>query len=158
MHKALCMLVLIGVGLSGCVLHRESNSSVALKEVTVVDSALTQAAEKIAEDYQQLVQMQAVPVARPVYSAPKDGELAQPISFQWIGPIEPAVRLLADRLGYHYRVLGTSPAPAPVVRIDADKKPFFMVLEELGWQVGDRVEISLSEPEREIVLTYPGGR
>lgn len=82
----------------------------------------------------------------------------QKMTFQWRGPIEPAVSLLANKLGYSFRVIGATFPPEPCVYIDAHEKPLFELLEEIGFQAADRAEIELSEKTREVLLRYlPSG-
>jgi defect-in-organelle-trafficking protein DotD len=81
-------------------------------------------------------------------------ELRRTVSLDWVGPIEPVLRALADRAGYRFEANGDKP-PAPlVVTINAKQKSVVEVLRDVGLQAGTRADVSV-DPEAKIVeLNY----
>ncbi len=77
-------------------------------------------------------------------------ELKRTVSLDWVGPIEPVTRRLAERAGYEFAVVGDMP-PAPlVVTINAVHRSVIDVLRDIGLQAGHRANIVV-DAERQVV-------
>lgn len=85
-------------------------------------------------------------------SAPQ--ELRRTMSFDWVGPIEPVARRLADRAGYDFRVNGDRPPAPVVVSLQAREKSVIELLRDVGLQAGQRADISVDPDQRTVELNY----
>jgi defect-in-organelle-trafficking protein DotD len=121
-----------------------------------VSMMLADAADKSSEALQTLAAVEqarspAVSIA-PVDDAPP--ELQRAITVNWVGPVEPIAKLLADRAGYEFRTIG-SPPPVPiVVSLDVTNSPVIDVLRSLGLQLGLRADIRVDGPGKAVELHY----
>jgi hypothetical protein len=96
-------------------------------------------------------------VERPeIYPIPTSGKLAKPISLVWYGGLEKAVRSVADLVGYGYQTEGRAPATPIVVGVDANKKPAFSVLQDIGVQAGSTVSVVVRPSKHLIAVVYLG--
>jgi defect-in-organelle-trafficking protein DotD len=144
-------LVLMLSGCHGAMVDQQIAAApdpVGLRLAAAVDRASTalQTLASVEQSRNPGVSIQSVP------AAPQ--ELRRTVSVEWVGPIEPIVRRLADRAGYATQVNGDRP-PAPlVVSILAKQKSVVEVLRDVGLQAGTRADISV-DPDRHIVeLNY----
>ncbi|MGH1378539.1 MAG: DotD/TraH family lipoprotein [Alphaproteobacteria bacterium] len=81
-------------------------------------------------------------------------ELRRTITVNWVGPIEPIAKTLADRAGYGFLVLGGEPAIQPVVSIDAENTRVVDVLRDIGLQLGMRGDIKVDAQTRMVEIYY----
>lgn len=81
-------------------------------------------------------------------------ELRRTVSVEWVGPIEPLTRKLADRAGYRFRVNGDAPAAPVVVSIMAKQKSVVEVLRDVGLQAGTRADVSVDVDQKVVELNY----
>ena len=88
----------------------------------------------------------------PIIDAP--AELKRAISVNWVGPVEPIAKTLADRAGYRFQTVG-SPPPVPlVVSIDVENSPVIDVLRNLGLQLGMRADVRVDARGRMVEVHY----
>lgn len=81
-------------------------------------------------------------------------ELRRSVSVEWVGPIEPLARRLADRAGYRFSVNGDAP-PAPlVVNVMAKQQSVVEVLRDIGLQAGTRADIAVDVDHKLVELNY----
>lgn len=81
-------------------------------------------------------------------------ELRRTVSLDWVGPIEPLTRRLADRAGYQTQINGDVPPVPVVITVQAKQKSVIEVLRDVGLQAGQRADVVV-DPERKIVeLNY----
>jgi defect-in-organelle-trafficking protein DotD len=93
----------------------------------------------------------AVAVA-PIVDAPV--EMRRAITVNWVGPVEPIAKTLADRAGYTFQAIG-SPPPVPlVVNIDVENQPVIDVLRSIGLQLGMRADVNVDGRRRMVELNY----
>ena len=121
---------------------------VGLRLAAAVDraSAALQTLASVEQARNPGVSVQAVP------NAPQ--ELRRTVSIDWVGPIEPLTRSLADRAGYQVQINGDRPPVPVVVSVQAREKSVVEVLRDLGLQAGQRADI-IVDPDRRIVeLNY----
>ncbi len=109
-------------------------------------SAALQTLASVEQSRNPGVSIQAVP------AAPQ--ELRRTVSLNWVGPIEPLVRTLADRAGYLTQVNGDVPPAPVVVSIIAKQKSVVEVLRDVGLQAGTRADISVDPDRRIVELNY----
>lgn len=121
---------------------------VALRLASAVDkaSAALQTLASVEQARNPNAAIQAPP------SAPQ--ELRRTVTVEWVGPIEPFTRSLADRAGYQLQVNGDRPPVPVVVSVTAREKSVVEVLRDVGLQAGQRADIVV-DPDRKIVeLNY----
>jgi defect-in-organelle-trafficking protein DotD len=85
-------------------------------------------------------------------SAPQ--ELRRIVSVDWVGPIEPITRSLADRAGYKIQINGDVPPVPVVVSIVAREKSVIEVLRDIGLQAGTRADVSVDPSRRIVEINY----
>lgn len=81
-------------------------------------------------------------------------ELRRTVSVDWVGPIEPIMRRLADRAGYDMQVNGDMPPAPVVVTLNVRQKSVIDVLRDLGLQVGQRADVVVDPEHRIVELNY----
>lgn len=81
-------------------------------------------------------------------------ELRRSISVDWVGPIEPITRTLADRAGYELRINGDLPPAPVVVNVQAKQKSVIEVLRDVGLQAGLRANVVVDPDQRIVELNY----
>ncbi len=90
------------------------------------------------------------------YQPPANGPLARPITMKWAGPMLPAVEAIAKMVGYQFRSTGKPPAHPVIVSVSAAQTSAFLVLEDIGWQAGQRAGIHIDDAAREIRVVFVG--
>lgn len=122
-----------------------------------VSAMLADAADRAANSLETLA---AVEYARgpgvavgPVGDAPT--ELRRAITVNWVGPVEPVTKMLAERAGYNFLTVGGPPVVPVVVSIDAQNTPVIEVLRNIGLQLGMRGDIKVDGAGRVVELHYP---
>jgi hypothetical protein len=88
--------------------------------------------------------------------APTEGPLSEPIALKWSGPVEKATRMIAEMIGYTFKVTGQRPSRDKIININVLNKPVFGVLEDIGWQAGEKIGILVDQEKNEIKLAYVG--
>jgi defect-in-organelle-trafficking protein DotD len=154
--SALCLTVVLTAGLSACapmtprVDHQmvATPDPVALRLASAVDraSAALQTLASVEQARNPGVGIQTVP------HAPQ--ELRRIVTVDWVGPIEPMLRQLADRAGYAFQVNGDQP-PAPVViTLQVRQKTVIEVLRDAGLQAGTRADVTVDANAKIVELNY----
>lgn len=122
-----------------------------------VSAMLADAADRASTALQTLA---AVEYARspnttlsPVGNAPV--ELRRAVTVNWIGPVEVLTRTLAERAGYSFQTIGSTPPAPVVVSIDAENKPVIDVLRDVGLQLGTRGDVRVDSSRRVVEIHYP---
>lgn len=81
-------------------------------------------------------------------------ELRRAITMNWVGPVEPVVKALADRASYNFATIGPKPPSAVVVRVDVQNMPVVEVLRDIGLQLGTRANIRIDGPRKVVEVNY----
>lgn len=122
-----------------------------------VSAMLADAADRAANSLETLA---AVEYSRspgvavgPVGNAPI--ELRRAVTVNWIGPVEPIAKTLADRAGYNFLTVGGPPTIPVVVSLDVENMPVIDVLRNIGLQLGMRGDIKVDGPAKVVELHYP---
>lgn len=89
----------------------------------------------------------------PIASAPI--ELKRAVTTSWVGPVEPVVKMLADRASYGFQTVGNPPPVPIIVSIAVENKPVIEVLRSIGLQLGVRADVTV-DSERQIVEVHYG--
>ncbi|MGB0719480.1 MAG: DotD/TraH family lipoprotein [Bdellovibrionales bacterium] len=121
-----------------------------------VSALLAEAADRASKSLETLASTEyartpGVAVA-PIGDAPR--ELRRAVTVNWIGPVEPIVKSLANRASYNFNVVGSAPPVPVVVSIDAENKPVIEILRDIGLQLGLRADIRVDAPSRIIEVHY----
>jgi hypothetical protein len=122
---------------------------------------LNMAAKSIHEDLNMLSRIRQEETGihkdvRAYKTPPQDVDVSQPMTLNWSGPLEPAVQLVAQKVGYRFKVIGAAPAQPVLVSLTAKDKPAFEVLEDIGWQAGKQVGVVLNQELKELQVIYLG--
>lgn len=81
-------------------------------------------------------------------------ELRRAITVNWVGPVEPITKTLADRAGYNFLTIGHAPPVPIVVSLDIENRPVIDVLRDLGLQLGLRADIKVDAERRVVEIHY----
>lgn len=81
-------------------------------------------------------------------------ELRRTVSVEWVGPIEPLARQLADRAGYSFRTNGDVPPVPVIISVNAKQKSVVEVLRDVGLQAGTRADIAVDPSQKLVELNY----
>lgn len=92
------------------------------------------------------------PSLSPVDNVPQ--ELARAVTVNWVGPIEPIAKTLADRAGYGFRVMGSTPAVPVVVSVDVENARVVDALRDVGLQLGMRGDVKVDARSRMVEIHY----
>jgi defect-in-organelle-trafficking protein DotD len=90
-------------------------------------------------------------------TAPLDNvpaELRRAISVNWVGPIEPIAKTLADRASYGFLVIGTTPSTPAVVSLDVENGKIIDGLRDLGLQLGMRGDLKVDARRKMVEIHY----
>ncbi len=121
-----------------------------------VSSMLAQSADRASSALETLaaVERARTPAASmsPLSDVPQ--ELRRAITVNWVGPIEPIAKTLADRAGYGFLVLGSEPTIPVVVSIDAENTSVIDVLRDLGLQLGMRGDVKVDARAKMVEIYY----
>lgn len=88
----------------------------------------------------------------PIADAPV--ELKRAITVNWVGPVEPIAKTLADRAGYAFMSVGEQPPVPVVVSINVENRPVIDVLRSLGLQLGQRADVRVDGVRRMVEIHY----
>jgi defect-in-organelle-trafficking protein DotD len=81
-------------------------------------------------------------------------ELKRAITVNWVGPVEPIAKTLADRAGYGFQTVGAGPPVPLVVSIDVENKPVIEVMRNLGLQLGTRADVKVDGVNKMVEIHY----
>ncbi|MBI1215049.1 MAG: DotD/TraH family lipoprotein [Alphaproteobacteria bacterium] len=157
MSKTISFFSAVGVSLllAGCAVHPRvdeqlvaSPDPLGLRMAAAVDkaSAALQTLASVEQARNPALSIQAVPYA--------PQELRRTMTVDWVGPIEPIMRRLADRAGYDLQVNGDTPPAPVVVTLNAKQKMVIDVLRDLGLQAGQRADVVVDPDHRLVELNY----
>ncbi len=143
---------------SGCSSHTtfSGGSPQIVASPDSVSLMLAESADRASEALETLaaVEKARTPAAdmAPVKNVPS--ELRRAITVNWVGPIEPIAKTLADRAGYGFVVLGSTPAIPVVVSVDAENTRVIDVLRDVGLQLGMRGDVKVDAESKMIEIYY----
>lgn len=163
MYRNLLLLpLLFGLSLTtGCTSGGQpsafsANSPQIVASPDSVSSMLAQSADKASNALEMLaaVERARTPAANvsPLSDVPQ--ELRRSITVNWVGPIEPIAKTLADRAGYGFLVLGNEPSVPVVVSIDAENQRVVDVLRDIGLQLGMRGDVKVDARGKMVEIYY----
>lgn len=136
--------------------HFSNKAPQLVAEPDAVSAMLANAADRAAMSLEKLAAVEyerspGVAVA-PIGNAPI--EMRRAITVQWVGPVEPIVKNLAERASYNFIVVGSTPPIPVVVSINADNMPVIEVLRDIGLQLGTRADVRVDGQRRIVEIHY----
>lgn len=81
-------------------------------------------------------------------------DMTQVVTMPWEGPVEAAVRQLAQHAGYTLKVIGRSPVIPILVQIGAQPATVSDLLRNVGLQAGARADVIVYPEQRIVELRY----
>jgi defect-in-organelle-trafficking protein DotD len=123
---------------------------------TDINARLAEAAQRTAtavENLASIEQARTPELYTPVVTnAPP--ELRLLLTVQWMGPWENLLSVMAERVGYQFRVLGKAPPTPIVVTVDAKQQPFVDVMRNVGLQAAGRADLVLDSQNKVVEVRY----
>ena len=124
---------------------------------TNAQNQLAESAASVGSSLQELsaIQMTTNPQAKmPDPINAKQVGMAQQVSIDWNGPVEPILKQIADDSHYTLRVIGDQPAIPVLVSITAKQQVLADVFRNLQLQVSNYAKIQLYPDSKTIELRY----
>jgi defect-in-organelle-trafficking protein DotD len=154
MIRGVFLSVFLGVVLSACTPAQPDPQVAAQPDK--VSAMLAEAADRASVALETLAAVEQartpdVTVA-PIDDAPP--ELQRAITVNWIGPVEPIARKLADRAGYMFQTVGNPPPVPVVVSIDVENTPVIDALRSVGLQLGSRANVRVDGARKLVEIHY----
>ncbi len=150
--------LIFAVLLAGCATQQET--AVTPTPRGVIDPAeakLAEAASAVSKSIQSLAEIQEATTPPPKNYRPPDPAsygMANLVSVDWSGPIEPLIQQIANSTGYKVQRLGKAPAIPIMISIYEKNTPIGNILRDAGYQAGDRADVVLFPAQRIIELRY----
>ena len=121
---------------------------------TVVDDPLARAANSAAKSLESLamVEQAKTPPAQ-VHNENIPEDIRKRIKISWVGPIEKALKGIADAIGYDFLASGDRKAPV-IVDLRYDDAPAYRVLQDAGMQAGRHATVAVNVSERTVEVRY----
>lgn len=88
------------------------------------------------------------------YDKPEKGPLTNQISLEWSGDAEKALRKIAKKIKFKFEVTGKKPINLNHVIISSKKRPAIEVIEDIGWQAGNRLGVLTNDNKKIIKVIY----
>ena len=148
----LCVSVLLA--LSACAKNPPQPQLVA--EPDSITLRLAQAADRAANALDTLAAVEQVrtPSDLPPLAAGAPAELRRSVTVNWIGPVEPLAKQLADRASYKFVISGNAPETSIIVSMNARNQPVIEALRDVGLQLGGRAELKVDANLKTVELSY----
>lgn len=149
-----CGAAALALGLSACARNLPNPQLVV--EPENVTMRLAQAADRAASALDTLAAIEQVrtPTELPPLAASAPVELRRSVTVNWIGPVEPLMRQLADRASYRLIETGNAPETPLIVSVNVRNQPVIETLRDVGLQMGNRAHVRVDANQRTIELSY----
>lgn len=144
----------IALGIAACAQNMPKPQLVV--EPENVTMRLAQAADRAATALDTLAAVEQVrtPTDLPPLAANAPLELRRSVTVNWIGPVEPLARQLADRASYRFVQTGNTPETPVIVSINVQHQPVIETLRDVGLQLGSRAQLRVDAEQRIVELNY----
>lgn len=148
-------IVFFAFGITACGNQPKPQLVVEPENVTM---RLAQAADRASNALDTLASIEQVrtPTDLPPLAASAPPELRRSVTVNWIGPIEPIAKQLADRASYRFDITGNKPETPVIVSMNVRNQSVIEGLRDLGLQLGKRAELKVDANLRRIELHYAG--
>lgn len=147
MKKFLCFVFLLAC--FGCV-----------KQKPVIIEKNNWAYEKIAavadEVHEDIISIKEISSEKKVKK--REPEIAFPqvfsekITLDWFGPVDPLLEVIASKLGYQTKIIGNLNRQEESIVLNAVDVPIKDVLEDIGWQLGEKIGLQIDITKKQIIL------
>lgn len=156
-YKKIAQFLLIPLILGGC-----STSPYVIGKPQIVaepdkvSALLADAADRASTSLEKLAAIEAqkntqAPLPQ-ITDVPR--QLRRGITINWVGPAEPILQKLADRVSYRFMVYGQETPNPLIVSIDAENQPIVEVLKSIGLQLGSEADLHVNAETQVIELRY----
>ncbi|MFP4313407.1 MAG: DotD/TraH family lipoprotein [Alphaproteobacteria bacterium] len=161
MHKSKSFTVLLAsiILLGGCETAQQAFSGDSPQLVAAPDSVSAMLADAADRASTALETLAAVEYSRSpgvavstIGDAP--AELRRAITVNWVGPVEPITKTLADRAGYNFLAIGNAPPVPLVVSLDVENRPIIDVMRDIGLQLGLRADVKVDAARKAVEIHY----
>jgi defect in organelle trafficking protein DotD len=156
-YKILTQFFLLAVILTGCsgASYIKGNPQL-VAEPDKVSALLADAADRASTSLEKLAAIEAqknqqAPMPQ-ITDVPR--ELHRGITVSWIGPAEPILQKLSDRVSYNFMVYGQETPNPLIVSIDAENQPIIEVLKSIGLQLGSEADLHVNAETQTVELRY----
>ena len=160
------LILLCAVTLSGCAILSPTEEK-QQEAQTPVDRSLMDAARSVEQMANQLRLAQNDPPPAPytgfplpsdanaqVAVSPASGPLASQVALSWDGQAGPAIKAVAQYIGWKYQEEGTPGDRVALVSVHQDAGSVFGVFQNIGRQLGRGVTVIVDDANSRIVLHY----
>lgn len=122
-----------------------------------VSGMLADAADRSSRALEKLAAIEhaRAPAVGVAPSGDAPAHLRRAVTVNWVGPVEPVTKAMAERAGYTFMPIGTPPPTPVIVSIDAENRPVIDVLRDIGLQIGMRGDIKVDSTRKTVELQYP---
>jgi defect-in-organelle-trafficking protein DotD len=122
-----------------------------------VSARLAEAADRASLSLEKLaaVEYSRSPNAGIAPAGDAPAELRRAVTVNWVGPVEPIAKTMAERAGYNFLPVGAAPPVPVVVSLDVENRPLIDVLRDIGLQLGVRGDIKVDSSQKVVELHYP---
>ncbi|MBB72286.1 MAG: hypothetical protein CMF50_07800 [Legionellales bacterium] len=149
----ICAILCLG----GCSTDKVAPTANNPRTADPAEAKLAEAAQSVSQSLQKLGEIQEATTPPPNTFQPPDPAtygMANLVSINWTGPVEPFLHQVADSTGYKVKVLGREPAIPVIVSISESNMPIGDILRNAGYQVGKRASIVVFPNTHTIELRY----
>ena len=110
------------------------------------------------ETSHELTRIGAIEPVRAVAAKPPivAGELDRVVSLQWDGPLDGAVKRLAETIRYRTAISGNAPEGVVNVTVDPAPRRVYDILQALGDEVGAQATVRVDQQHQLIEVIYHG--
>lgn len=151
-----CSIIL----LTACSSHSWNTQPVTVSQTPDSQNAQVKIAEAAASVSDSLAQLAAIEKAThadvklPPPANPASIDMAQHVSVDWNGPLEPLLQQIAKASNYRLQVLGKRPVVPVIVTVNASDEPLASVLRDASYQAAKQANVLVYFSRRIIELRY----
>ncbi len=152
--KKIIFCGVIPLFLLSCAPHTVDQQLVATPDPVTL--RLAEAADRAANSLDVLaaVEQERTSVTLPPLVANAPIALRRSITIDWIGPIEPIVKRLADRASYEFVTSGPMPEIPVIVNVNTRSTPIISILRDVGLQMNNRGTLKVDAENQVIEINY----
>lgn len=159
-YAVLALTLASGAFLAGCA-HAPKKAP-KIPPITAVDRAIAEAVTTSSNANQAIAEVE-VATAAPKRPGPgatlppgvkMPSELAQDMTIDWQGRIEPLLEAIAERIGYRFTVIGRAPANPVIISVTAKDESVANLVRRVGNLIHDHGDVVLNPRSRNIELRY----
>jgi defect-in-organelle-trafficking protein DotD len=148
-------IVIFACGLTACVGNNQPKPQLVVEPENVT-MRLAAAADRASSALDSLaaIEQTRTPTDLPPLAPSAPPELRRSITVNWIGPVEPIAKQLADRASYQFNITGNKPETPVIVSMNVRNQPVIESLRDIGLQLGGRADLKVDPNLKVIELSY----